>query len=91
MIFATGKVSKSLCDRCGLTFDYRYVKSERSTGFRVCPPCNDGKYNLFTHPQNGPFLPEDDAINVRHPRLDVAFVTVGTSVSVWLSLVAWEE
>ena len=87
-IYATGKHSWSLCDRCGLTFRYLSIKNEEGTGFRVCAECDDGQYNLLTHPQNriGEWFQKPEKIALRYPRADVAFTTVGTSVSVWLSL-----
>lgn len=49
--YATGKRSKAICDRCGLSYQYDQLKEEvqnrRPTGVRVCPTCFDGD-----HPQN---------------------------------------
>ena len=92
MRWAKGKWALAVCDRCGLTGPYLNMVSEPGTGWRVHRHCSDGKWNILDHPQNGPFPVAGEAIFLRHPRPELpAFTTVGTSVSVWLSLVPFGE
>ena len=89
MSWASGKYSQSICDKCGFRFKYKRIKNEPDTGWRVCQGCNDGRYNMIGHPQNGPF-PTDENIYVRYPRPELpAFTTVGVCVSSWLELTGW--
>lgn len=69
--FASGKYSWSLCDRCGFRFRYLQIQSEMGTRWRVCSVCNDGQYNLVTHPQNKPPPVFPDPQGIRFPRPDV--------------------
>lgn len=69
--FASGKYSWSLCDRCGFRFRYLQIRSERGTGWRVCSICDDGEFNLMTHPQNRPPPVFPDPQSLRFPRPDV--------------------
>lgn len=69
--FASGKYSWSLCDRCGFRFRYLQIRSEKGTGWRVCSTCDDGTYNLMTHPQNRPPPVYPDPQAIRFPRPDV--------------------
>ena len=70
-VFASGKNSWSLCDRCGFRFRYLQVRNEPGTGWRVCSTCNDGQFNLNTHPQNRPPPVYPDPQALRYPRPDV--------------------
>jgi len=72
--YASGKYSWSLCDRCGFRFRYLQIGSEIGTGWRVCSTCNDGIYNLNTHPQNRPPPVFPDPQAIRYPRPDVNLV-----------------
>lgn len=69
--FASGKHSWSLCDRCGFRHRYDQIVSESGTEWRVCRTCNDGAYNLSTHPQNTPPPVSPDSQGLRFPRPDV--------------------
>jgi len=44
-MYASGRYSKAVCDRCGQKFDYKdlteQVENERPTGFYVCSQCLD--------------------------------------------------
>lgn len=72
-LYAKGKHSWSLCDRCGLTFRYTTIVNEAGTGYRVCMECDDKAYNLLDHPQNhvGDAFRRPEKVAVRYPRPDV--------------------
>jgi hypothetical protein len=72
MAYASGKSSKAICDRCGLTFRYKdlyeEVENKRKNGLKVCRSCLDED-----HPQLR--LGEEritDAQSLRDPRPDKA-------------------
>ena len=90
MVWAKGLKTKSLCDRCGLTYEYLLIVNEKGTKYRVCNECNDGKWNLIDHPQNHVNrYQRDEGIVLRYPRPDTAFVSIGTPTSVWEDLTGW--
>lgn len=62
--FSGGKWAWSICDRCGLRYDYTAVRTETDTNFRVCLDCLD---------EPNPYLRlkvEPDAIALLYPRPD---------------------
>tara|TARA_B100000902_G_scaffold77250_1_gene82007 strand:+ start:1381 stop:1662 length:282 start_codon:yes stop_codon:yes gene_type:complete len=70
MAYASGKNSKGICDRCGLTFRYEEllfeIENQRRNGLKVCSSCLDKD-----HPQLR--LGEekiDDPQSLRDPRPD---------------------
>jgi hypothetical protein len=69
--FASGKHSWSLCDRCGFRYRYLQIRNEPGTRWSVCSTCNDGEFNLMTHPQNRPPPVYPDPQALRYPRPDV--------------------
>lgn len=58
-MYAAGKFSRAVCDRCGAAYDYNeltdQIENERPTGYRVCSSCLDedhpqyqlGKIRIF--------------------------------------------
>ena len=84
-IFATGKHSQFVCDRCG--FDYPYTDGiEERPGLWVCANCNDGVYNIMTHPLNSPPPLSPDPIGLEHARTNISLVTVAETLA---SLAPW--
>lgn len=72
MAYASGKTSKGICDRCGLTFRYTdlhfEIENQKRNGLKVCSSCLDDD-----HPQLQ--LGKEkvvDAQALRDPRPDVA-------------------
>lgn len=45
MSYASGKLARAICDRCGLAYDYQDLQeqpeNQRLTGLWVCPSCLD--------------------------------------------------
>jgi hypothetical protein len=72
--YASGRHSWSLCDRCGFRFRYLQIRNEPGTAWRVCSTCNDGAFNLVSHPQNKPPPVFPDPQSLRYPRPDVNLV-----------------
>lgn len=84
---ATGKYSLSICDRCGFTYKYMEMKDEPGTGVRVCPECNDGRWNLATSPLND--VPNvDDDESLMEPRPD-SYMVSAVPTSAWSSQLGW--
>lgn len=68
--FASGKNSRAICDRCGLTFRYTHLRPlivrKADTGLRVCASCWEAD-----HPQNSlGDKPIHDPQALRNPRPD---------------------
>lgn len=84
-MYASGKYSYAVCDRCGFRYPMRDIVTEPKTHFRVCSFCNDGEFNLISHPQNGPFPVTPDPQSLRFPRPEVVLASA-VEVSSWLTL-----
>ena len=69
-MFAKGKKSRGICDRCGWEYPYLKLRKEMGTQLTVCSECHDGAYDRVLHPQN--YAPRDltDNIALRNPRPD---------------------
>ena len=63
-LYATGKYSKAICDRCGQQYDYLSLRKEW-TGFKVCPECYEPKAT-----QLEPYAPPPDPQALMEPRVD---------------------
>jgi|TARA_R110002124_G_scaffold8160_6_gene44573 hypothetical protein len=63
-LYATGKRSKGICDRCGQQYDYLSLRKEW-TGFKVCSECYEPKA-----PQLQPHAPPPDPQALKDPRVD---------------------
>mgnify|MGYP001616344177 FL=1 len=83
--FATGKFAKFVCDRC--SFDTPYVDGvEEMPGVWVCQSCNDGTWNMRTHPLNFPPPINPDPMALEHARTNISLVTVAETLA---SLAPW--
>lgn len=69
-VYARGKKSKAICDRCGWKFYRKELLLELGTQLRVCSECHDGAFDRVNHPQN--FAPQklSDATALRWTRSD---------------------
>ena len=63
-LYATGKYSLGICDRCGQQYKYLQLRKEW-TGLKVCPECFEPKA-----PQLEPFIPPPDPQALFEPRVD---------------------
>ena len=74
-IYARGRHSRAVCDRCGFAYPYRVLKREW-TGLYVCRECFD-----YKHPQLTPPSLRGEGIALKHPRPEVSVVTAVTEPS----------
>jgi len=83
--FATGKYAKAVCCRCSFDYPYNDMIEERP-GIWVCSNCNDGKWNIQTHPLNFPPPISPDPMALEHARTNISLVTVAETLA---SLAPW--
>lgn len=73
----TGTYALFVCDRCGWAYPYT-LRVKEPNGSVVCPECNDGIFNILTHPQNkSADLTED--ISLKDARPETVLATTGDS------------
>lgn len=63
--YSSGNLANAICDRCGLEFAYRAIRSEADTLLRVCSDCID---------QPDPYrrlVIKPDNLALQYPRPDV--------------------
>ena len=75
--FATGRKAIAECDRCGMQFPLKKLKTEiiktKKYNLKVCPECWDPD-----HPQLLLGMqPIIEAIALREPRIDTTYITAG--------------
>lgn len=75
--FATGRKAIAECDRCGMQFALKKLKTEivktKKYNLKVCPECWDPD-----HPQLLLGMqPIVEAIALREPRIDTTYITAG--------------
>lgn len=65
--FASGRLSVSVCDRCGLKYPYQHLRQDGDIpGLWVCSQCWD-RIDPYKLPARQP-----DAFTLSHPRPDVS-------------------
>jgi len=77
--FATGRKAIAECDRCGMQFKLKKLKTEivktKKYNLKVCPECWDPD-----HPQLLLGMqPIVEAIALREPRIDTTYITAGVN------------
>lgn len=65
--YSRGRRARSVCDRGGHEFPYRYLVIEPGTGLRVDRRWSDGRWNSVDHPQNFPPRHLNDEAPLRYP------------------------
>jgi len=79
--YATGRKAIAECDRCGMRFRLKKLKTEiiktKKYNLKVCPECWDPD-----HPQLLLGMqPIVEAIALREPRVDTTYITAGVNVN----------
>jgi hypothetical protein len=75
-VFASGRYSQAVCDRCGFAYAYLTMRKEPN-GSWVCPTCWDVPFDIKNHPQNHPPPISPDGQALEHARPDVVLATAG--------------
>lgn len=73
--WASGRRSKSVCERSGFKFNYKEMVHEPGTNYWVHWTESDGKWSLVEHPQNR-YADLSENIALRWSRTDVAAPSV---------------
>ena len=78
--FATGRKAIAECDRCGMQFQLKKLKTEiiktKKYNLKVCPECWDPDHPQLTLGMQ----PIIEAIALREPRIDTTYVTAGVNI-----------